>query len=140
MLLGAVVGILPWLTFRAAHAIQATSEHVSQFQPQAIVAVLTATAASLGGVRTGGALLVAALGWLATGRQLVEPPLRVLSLVVVGQLAATLLAFLISETSPALQAQTSATRLVEQFMPIALFVAAVGLECALKPTSQSRHL
>ena len=78
-------------------------------------------------------------GWRPADR-LVEPPLRVLSLVVVGQIAATLLAFLISETSPALQAQTSATRLVEQFMPIALFVAAVGLECALKPTSQSRHL
>jgi hypothetical protein len=134
LLLGAAIGILPWLAFRAMRAILATSEHISEFQPQAIVAVLSAMAASLGGVRTGGALLVVTLGWLAAGRRLVEPPLRLLALVVVGQLAATLLAFLISETSPALQAQTSATRLLEQFMPIALFVAAVGLECALKPT------
>jgi hypothetical protein len=46
---------------------------------------------------------------------------------VVGQLAATLVGFLLSATSPELEVRTSATRLFEQFLPLALFVGAVGL-------------
>jgi hypothetical protein len=42
--------------------------------------------------------------------------MRLLTLVVLGQLLATLLAFLISETAPDIQARTSATRLIEQFL------------------------
>ena len=40
---------------------------------------------------------------------------------------ATLLAFLISETAPDVQARTSATRLIEQFLPVALFASALWL-------------
>jgi hypothetical protein len=49
----------------------------------------------------------------------------VLVLIVIGQAVATLLAFLISETAPDIQARTSATRLIEQFLPIALFTVAL---------------
>jgi len=129
--LGAAIGYAPWLLFRALHGIQVTSEHLSQFQPQAIGNVIMATAASVAGVRTGGGILAAALAWLAAGRLLFQPPLRILALTVAGQLAATLLAFLISETTPEVQVRTSATRLLEQFMPVALFVSAVALERVL---------
>ena len=46
---------------------------------------------------------------------------------VLGQAAATLVAFLLSTTAPELEVRTSATRLVEQWLPLALFVAALGL-------------
>jgi hypothetical protein len=55
------------------------------------------------------------------------PPLRLISLVVLGQLAVTLLAFLVSSTSPDVAVRTTATRLFEHFMPLALFAAAVAL-------------
>jgi hypothetical protein len=47
--------------------------------------------------------------------------------VVLGELAGTLLAFLLSSTSPAIEVRTSATRLFEQFLPLALFAGALGL-------------
>jgi hypothetical protein len=53
--------------------------------------------------------------------------LRVLTLVVIAQMVATLFAFLVSATSPVIEVNTSATRLVEQWLPLALFVGAVGL-------------
>jgi hypothetical protein len=88
--------------------------------------VLVALAAAFRGVRVGGGLIVAALGWLALGwRRLSAPPMRFLALVVLGQFAATLLAFLVTDYSPVLQVQLSATRLVEQWLPIALFAVAV---------------
>jgi len=128
----AVVGYLPWLAFRWLHGIGATSEHISQFQPAALGAVLLAVVAVLGGVRTGGGVLAAALVWLTAGRQLLQPGYRLLTLVVLGQLIATLVAFLISETAPDVQARTSATRLIEQFLPVALFVSALWLAEWLK--------
>jgi hypothetical protein len=78
-------------------------------------------------VRTGGGLLVAALAWAVAAGQLLGSGLRLLALVVVGQALATLLAFLVSATSPDVEVRTSATRLVEQFLPLALFAGAVGL-------------
>ena len=71
--------------------------------------------------------IVAALAWAVTGRQLLCPPLRLPSVIVLGQLLATLVAFMFSSTSPEVEVSTSATRLVEQFLPVALYVSAVGL-------------
>jgi len=47
-------------------------------------------------------------------------------LIVLGQLVATLVAFLLSDTSPDVEVRTAATRLFEQFLPCSL-AAAVGL-------------
>jgi hypothetical protein len=127
LLVPAVAAAALWTAFQVTHGIPANAEHVGAFQPLAIVGVLGALAAIFGGLRTGGPLLVAALAWLATARLLLAPPLRLLVLVVVGQALATLLAFLLSATSPEVEVATSATRLVEQFLPIALLVGAVGL-------------
>jgi hypothetical protein len=63
----------------------------------------------------------------------VRPPLRLLGLVVLGQLAATLLAFLVTDYSPVLQVQLSATRLVEQWLPLGLFVVGVCAVEAVRP-------
>ena len=123
----AALGYLPWLAFRGLHGIAATSEHISQFQPAAIGSVLVALIAVLGGVRTGGGALAAVLTWLLAARDLFSPRFRLLTLVVLGQVLATLLAFLISETAPDVQARTSATRLSEQFLPVALFASALWL-------------
>ena len=123
----AALGYLPWLAFRSVHGIAVTSEHINQFQPAAIGSVLVALIAVLGGVRTGGGALAAVLTWLLAARDLLSPRFRLLTLVVLGQVLATLLAFLISETAPDVQARTSATRLIEQFLPVALFASALWL-------------
>jgi hypothetical protein len=118
---------LLWTRFELTHGITPNAEHLGQFQPVALGSVLLALAAVFGGVRTGGAVLVAALAWALAGRQLFCPPLRLLTLVVLGQLAATLAAFLFSSTSPEIEVGTSATRLFEHFLPLALYVGAVTL-------------
>jgi hypothetical protein len=131
-----------WTLFQLTHAIPANAEHVGTFQPLAVLGVLGALVAVFGGVRTGGGLVVAALAWVASARWLLIAPLRLLVLVVVGQALATLLAFLLSATSPETEVATSATRLVEQFLPIALFVGALGLlgACAQpRPRSQATY-
>jgi hypothetical protein len=113
-----------------------TSEHLSHLQLEAIGAVLAALAVAFASLRTGGGLLVGLLG-LAVGLRkgdLLRPPLRLLGLVVLGQLAATLLAFLITDYSPVLQVQLSATRLVEQWLPLALFSVGASAMAALRPT------
>ena len=92
-----------------------------------LASVLVALVAVFGGIRTGGGILVAVLAWAVAGRQLICPPLRLLTLVVVGQFLATLAAFLLSSASPDIEVRTSATRLFEQFLPLALYVGAVGL-------------
>jgi hypothetical protein len=157
LLLTAPAGLatLLWTAFELTHGISPNAEHIGQFQPLALGSVLLALAAVFGGVRTGGGVLVAALAWAVAGRQLLSPrsasgaslntstqsapgasmntsggvcpPLRLLALVVLGQLVATLAAFMLSSTSPEVEVQTSATRLVEQFLPLALYVSAVGL-------------
>ncbi|HEY0584088.1 MAG TPA: hypothetical protein VGE94_18030, partial [Chloroflexota bacterium] len=83
--------------------------------------------AVFGGLRTGGGLLLAVLTWLLAARQLLRSPLRLLMLIVVGELAATLLAFLVSDTDPAIQVRTSATRLFEQWLPLALVAGVVAV-------------
>jgi hypothetical protein len=118
---------LLWTAFEVTHGITPNAEHISQFQPLALGSVLLALLAVFGGVRTGGGLLVAALAWVIAGRQLFCPPQRLLTLVVLGQLLATLVAFLLSSTSPDIEVRTSATRLFEQFLPLALYVGAVTL-------------
>jgi hypothetical protein len=123
----ALVVSLLWLAVEATRAISPNQEHVGVFQPLAIGSVALALVAVFGGVRTGGGLLVVALTWAAGGRALFDPTLRVLTLVVLAQAGATLVAFLVSATSPAIEVGTSATRLVEQWLPLALFVGAVGL-------------
>ncbi len=129
LVLAAAAGVatLLWTAFELTHGITPNAEHIGQFQPLALGSVLLALLAVFGGVRTGGGLLVAALAWVIAGRQLFCPPQRLLTLVVLGQLVATLVAFLLSSTSPDLEVRTSATRLFEQFLPLALYVGAVTL-------------
>jgi hypothetical protein len=118
---------LLWTAFEATHSITANAEHLGPFQPLSLVAVLITLAAVLGGVRTGGGVLVAFLAWVVAGRCMFSGRLRLISLIVLGELAGTLLAFLLSNTSPEIEVRTSATRLFEQFLPLALFAGAVGL-------------
>jgi hypothetical protein len=132
LLLAIVAGLatLLWTAFELTHGITPNAEHLGQFQPLALGSVLLALVAGFGGVRTGGGIVIAALAWALTGRQLLCPPLRLLSLVVFGQLVATLVAFMLSSTAPDVEVRTSATRLFEQFLPLALYVGAVGLSAA----------
>jgi hypothetical protein len=123
----ALLGYAPWIIFRAVHGIQVTSEHVSHLQPEAVLPVLAALAVGFASVRAGGGLVVSLLGVGIGLQTLARPPLRLLSLVVLGQLAATLLAFLVTDYSPVLQVQLSATRLVEQWLPLALFLVGVSV-------------
>jgi hypothetical protein len=118
---------LLWLRVEATQGIAANDEHVGALQPLSIGMVALALAATFGGVRTGGGPLVAAMAWAASARALFEPALRALTWVVIAQAAATLAAFLVSSTTPATEVSTSGTRLVEQWLPLALFVGAVGL-------------
>jgi hypothetical protein len=130
VLLAAAAGVVAGLwTLTAARAgISSNTEHLGQFQPLAIGSIALALLAVFGGLRTGGGLLLALLTWLLAARQLLRSPLRLLMLIVVGELAATLFAFLVSDTDPAIQVRTSATRLFEQWLPLALVagVLAVG--------------
>ncbi|MDQ6674790.1 MAG: hypothetical protein M3069_29310 [Chloroflexota bacterium] len=121
------LGLLTWSAFAATHGITANTEHLGPFQPLAIGGVLLGLAAVFGGVRTGGGILVAGLAWAAAGRCMYSGWPRSISLVVLGELAGTLIAFLLSSTSPEIEVRTSATRLFEQFLPLALFAGAVGM-------------
>jgi hypothetical protein len=85
--------------------------------------VLVALIQTFAGVRTGGVLVVTALAWLVAWRHLP----RALVAITLAQLAFTVAAFLLSDTSPDVEVRTSATRLFEQFLPIALVAAALGL-------------
>jgi hypothetical protein len=127
LLIAGVAAGLVWAAFELTHAIAANGEHVGPLQPLALGGVLLALLAVFGGVRTGGGVLVAALAWLVAAPALRRPPLRLLTWVVALQLLATLIAFLVSTPSPELEVRTSATRLVEQWLPVALFAAGVGL-------------
>lgn len=118
---------LVWTAFQLGHGIAANAEHVGAFQPLAVGSVLLALLAVFAGVRTGGGVLVAIAAWALSWRQLLEPYLRLLVLVVVMQALGTLAAFLVSSTAPDVEVLTSATRLVEQWLPIALIVGALGL-------------
>jgi hypothetical protein len=126
--LAAALAYLPWLAYRALHGVTTSSEHLSQFQPQALGATLIALLAVFGGIRTGGALLVAAATAVLAGPRLLRPRYRLLTLAVVLQLLATILAFLVSDTAPDVQARTSATRLFAHWLPIALFATALWLD------------
>lgn len=119
----AAIGFAAWAAAAMRAGITPNAEHLGQFQPLAIGSVVISLIAVFGGLRAGGGLLIAVAAWALTAQELP----RLLVLIVAGQLAATLLAFLVSDTSPALEVRTSATRLFEQFLPLALFAAAVGL-------------
>jgi len=121
------VAFLAWSAVAAARGITSNAEHLGQFQPLALGGVLVSLAAVFGGVRTGGGILVACLAWAVAGGCMFAGRLRPISLIVVGELAGTLAAFLLSSTSPEIEVRTSATRLFEQFLPLALFAGAVGL-------------
>jgi hypothetical protein len=125
-LAGGVASLL-WTVVEATHGISANGEHLGQFQPLAIGGVLVSLAAVLGGVRTGGGVLVAFLAWGVAGRCMFSGRLRLISLIVLGELAGTLVAFLMSSPSPEIEVRTSANRLFEHFLPLALFAGAVGL-------------
>lgn len=127
-----------WAVFRSVHGIEVTAEHLGHLQPEAIGSVLVALVGALGGLRTGGGLVVAALGWLVAGKRIMSPRLRFLTFVVVGQLTTTLLAFLVTGDSPPLEVQRAATRLFEQFTPIALFATAVWLIESAQPLLDRR--
>jgi len=129
--LAAVLAWSAWTAFQAGHAITPNAEHLGAFQPLALGSVVLALLAVFGGVRTGGALLVLLLAWAVAGRTLLTSQLRLLTLVVIGQVIATLVAFLVSSTAPDLEVRTSATRLFEQFLPLGLFVGALGLTLTL---------
>jgi hypothetical protein len=131
LLVAAGGGAALWTAFELSHGIAPNGEHLGAVQPLAVGSVLLALLAVLGGVRTGGGLVIAALAWAVSARELLHPQLRLLTLVVVCQALATLLAFLLSATSPDLEVRTSATRLVEQFLPVALVVGALGLSRTL---------
>ncbi|MGI9147430.1 MAG: hypothetical protein ACR2IK_12885 [Chloroflexota bacterium] len=118
---------LLWTAFEATHGITLNAEHFGPFQPLALGGVLLSLAAVFGGIRTGGGILVACLAWAAAGPRMLSGRLRLISLVVLGELAATVLGFLFSSTSPDTEVRTSATRLFEQFLPLALFAGALGL-------------
>jgi hypothetical protein len=141
VLLGsAVVASLLWTAFELTQGITANAEHLGQFQPLAIGSVLLTLGAVLGGVRTGGGVLVAVLAWAVAGRCMFSGRLRLVSLVVLGELAGTLLAFLLSSTSPEIEVRTSATRLFEQFLPLALFAGAVGLSILRPDKTQDERV
>jgi hypothetical protein len=123
----AAAGWLAWTTFELTHAIPSSAEHLGALQPLALGAVLLTLAAIFGGLRAGGALLIAVLSFAVAGGRMFSPPLRLLSIVVLGQLALTLVAFLMADIAPEIEARTSATRLFEQLLPLALFAGAVGL-------------
>jgi hypothetical protein len=128
LMLGAtVVASTLWTIVATRAGINPNSEHLGSLQLEAIGAVVLALAAVFGGVRSGGALVIALASWLLAARRLFHQPLRLLTLVVIGQGAATLLAFLISSSAPEIEVRTSATRLVEQWLPLALFVGVVGI-------------
>ncbi len=119
--------LLPWMVLRITHALPASNEHTSGLNPGAAAEVLRALVATFGGVRTGGWSVVLVLGALAVSRRLLRPPLRLLTLVSLAQGLATLGAFFITGSSPAIQVQTSATRLAMQVLPVALFALGAAL-------------
>ena len=125
--LAAAGGWLVWTLVELRQGITPNAEHLGVLQPMALGGVLLALVAVFGGLRAGSGLLVAVLAWALAGRTLLRGSLRPLMLAVVGQAAATLVAFLVSTTSPELEVRTAATRLFEQWLPLALFVGAVGL-------------
>lgn len=127
LLAPALIAWLLWTEFQLSHAIPANAEHIGNFQPLAVGGVLLALVSVFAGVRTGGGLLISLAAWILSSGKLFKPPLRFLVLVVAAQAFGTLFAFLVSTPSPEAEVLTSATRLVEQFLPIALLVGVLGL-------------
>jgi hypothetical protein len=123
---GLAIGL--WTATAVRAGISANSEHLGSFQPGAWLVVLGSLAAVFGGLRTGGGLLIGLLAWLLAGRHLLSPAVRLLTVVVAGQAAATVLAFLFSSTSPEIEVRTAATRLVSHWLPLGLVAAVVALD------------
>ena len=135
LVLSALAATLLWTSCAALAGITPNSEHFGAFQLTVLPGVTIALVQTFGGLRTGGALLIVAAAWLLAYRQLP----RLLVIVTLGQLALTLLAFLLSAVSPDVEVRTSATRLFEQLLPVALVAAAVGLRrLGLRKTREVR--
>lgn len=133
--LPAVAAYVLWQVFVSLHSVASNAEHLGGFQPQGIGPVLGSLLAVLAGVRTGGGVLVVLLALGVAGRGALRPPVRLLGLVALGQTLATLLAFLLSSTPPDVTVRTTATRLIEQFLPVALLAAGVWLAEATGPAA-----
>ena len=131
MVLGGGAAGLVWTIFQSTHHLTGNSEHLGAPQTAALSTMLLTLGAVLAGVRTGGGVLVAVLAAVVAGRRLFETPLRLLTLVVLGQVGATLVAFLINDTPADVEVRTAATRLIEQFLPVALFGSAMWLSAAM---------
>lgn len=123
-----LVAVLVWTLAANGVAISPNSEHLGAFQPAAIPAVALALLRAFGGVRTAGGVLLALLAWLLAGRALMSPGARLLTLIALGEVAATCASFLIGSADPVVQVQTSATRLVAQSLPLVLCAAIVALD------------
>lgn len=129
----ALLAFAPWALFRNVNDIGVTNEHTARLQLDATGLVLRALAETLAGVRTGGGLAVVLIALAVTWPWPVRRPLRFLTLVFSGELVATLLAFLWTSAPPDRQVYLSATRLLMQFLPLALFAVALALAAVLVP-------
>jgi Dolichyl-phosphate-mannose-protein mannosyltransferase len=129
--IGGLVATTVWVAYELSHGIAPTGEHIGGLQPQWVAGIALALLAVFSGLRTGGGILVVLAVWIVAIRRSFKEPTRLLALVVIGHAAATLLAFLVSDTAPDIEVRTAATRLVEQFMPVALVASAVWLEAEL---------
>jgi hypothetical protein len=128
LVLAAVAAFGVWVLFEVTHGIPPTStEHLASPRPDALAIVLATLTSVLSGARTGGGVLVVVLAAAVAGPAVLRTPMRFLTLVVLGQAVATLIAFLVADTPPDVEVRTAATRLIEQFLPVALFASAVWL-------------
>lgn len=125
-----------WGVFIQLHGIPlASQEHLSVPQWSATLNTVAALLRQFAGIRTGGALLVLAATALVAGRRALGFEPRFLLLVTVGQAFGTFAAFLVA-SDPVAEVQTSATRLVMQFLPIALLLAAYCLASRLAQSGE----
>lgn len=131
--LAAGAGVLVWAIFEAVFHVTASSEHLVAPDFEAIPAIARALVKAFAGIRSGGSLLVVAVGLALFARTAVRPPYRFLTLVVAVQFLATLASFLTSATDPALEVLDAANRLFLQWLPLAFVVIALALESSSLP-------
>ncbi|GAC1325578.1 MAG: hypothetical protein NVSMB2_24240 [Chloroflexota bacterium] len=120
-----------WTAVANAASISPNSEHLGALQAGAALPVMAALIAVFRGIRTGGGLVIAALAWMLAGAALLRQPARVLTLVAIGEVAATLLGFLTAAGDPVVQVRTSATRLVAHILPLVLITAIVAIDASV---------
>lgn len=125
----------PWALYRWIYNIPVGGEHISGLQWLAAPAVAAALLDVLRGFRTGGGVLVTFLALVGGWRTAVRAPALFLTLVLVGHAASTFLGFLATESAPDRQVYVVAPRLLLQFAPVGLFLAACCLVEVLRPAS-----